>query len=159
MAGPKNLKGATSVYEKTATLDDFTMATTVALNSNNYVVLCYQEVPADQVRCFGKGMLSQYGADDRGTWKLDVQESGGSSNIPGSARLRVVDSNDIRQPFAGEDQLSSDLTSGVKLERKQPYARERSKLVVEYKTDSATGSATATAADSTMEMPITIWTF
>lgn len=139
-------------FIKTAILSDFTMATTVALVAGQYVDLMTMKIPAQQLREFGSSGIIN-GVDDRGVFKLSVNKAG-PTNLPGSARLVVRDANGVVSNFIREDR-SADLSTGVKVGETKLWAKQDSYLVIQYMPDA---SDTATKADSTASVPLTIVT-
>lgn len=139
-------------FRKTAVIGDFSMDTTVSLPAGKYVELMNIKVPAQQVNFWGNGQI-QNGVDDRGTFKLDVQNAT-PANIKGTARIVVADANKVVRNFRREDR-SEDLLTGVKLGKDLVGAGQDSYLIIEY---SADATDTATSANTTVSAPITIRT-
>jgi hypothetical protein len=139
-------------FRKTATLSDFEVADSQAMIGGKYQEVMTMKVPAQQNRFFGNGAIIN-GVDDRGEFKLDLQETG-PANIPGTSRLVVADANKVVRNFRREDR-SEDATSGINLGKDSVFAKEDSYLIVEYNPDA---DKTMQKSLSSAKVPITIRT-
>lgn len=146
-----------SEYIKTLKVADMTMADDVALTTTDFVDVMTYKVPPKQKIFFGNGKIN-LGVDDRGTFKMDLNTDV-PGDIAGVSRLLLRDANGISSTFIRED-ISSDYESGVKVGKggktgnePAPFVTQDEYLVIQAKADSA---ATASKADSTLELPVTI---
>lgn len=148
-----------SEYIKTLTLaSDLTMETTVALVAGKYIDLATYQVPPKQRIFVGHGKIN-LGVDDRGTFKANINTVA-PADIKGSMRILLRDANGINSVFLRED-LSDDYETGVRVgkggktgnEGNAPFVTEDEYIVLQH---NPTASATATKADSTISLPVTI---
>lgn len=145
-------------FTKTLQLSDFTMAATVGTVTANFVDMATFQVPAKQIIFPGNGAIN-LGVDNRGEWKADWSTAVPAS-IPGVNRLVLRDANGVSSKFIRED-ISADVIAGVKVgkggqtgnEKVLPAVQEDEFIVLQFK---STAAATATAADSTATLPVTI---
>lgn len=155
----------TSIYKRTLTASDFiATGTTITCPAGAYVEIASYKVPPKQVIAFGNGRINN-GVEDRGKYYINISTSA-PANIPGVARLILKDANRLNSQFVRED-LSADIASSSVYERmgvggttglvKNPLSvSEDELLILEYK---ATSAATATYANCSLNIPVTIWTF
>jgi hypothetical protein len=150
-------------YPSTLTIQNMTMASSVAVVDSDFTPIATYKVPAQQQITFGNGSLLPTGAEDRGILRADFNTSG-PADISGSLRFIVADSNQYRRNFIRDVRSEEyESTEGVRMgeggktggPQDTPffYAGRDSLLILEFKADA---NATIDKSESSLTLPITI---
>lgn len=157
------MPAATSEFIRTLTASDLTNVAT-ALTNTNFADIYTYKVPAKQAVFVGNGKIN-LGVDDRGSYSMNIQTSA-PANIPGVARIIISDANRVNSQFIRED-LSADILAGTSskkvgkggmtgTESQLKYVTQDQYVVLQYKSTAAT--ATLSAANCTVNLPVTVQT-
>lgn len=138
---------ATYEYRRTFVPSEFQMINS-DVKAGTYLKVLEYVVPAQQRITYGAGRIVN-GVDDRDTLVLRFKDSGGST-IHGWVRLAVADANEVVKQLIIEKR-TEELETGVKLGVQKYWAREDSKLIIEFKPD-----ANATISKIEGRIPATI---
>lgn len=144
-------------FEKTLTLSDMT-STNTSVKSGTWVKIFEYRVGAQQMATWGAGAI-QGGVDNRKIAYLKLQNST-PSEIKGWVRLVIADANEVRKVVVFEER--TERLSASKTDKTQAYllgeypikAKEDSKLIIEFKSDS---DDTIDVSKSEAMLPITIY--
>ena len=146
-------------FERTYNGTDFGLTADVTCQPSIWTDIGEVTVPAGQKIAFGIGNTKN-GVDTREIVYIDVEDTGGS-DLTGSLRLVVTNATETRSVVVLEDQAAklkadqTDKSKGRLLALTPPFAREDSKLKIQYKPPS-TSAETVDTNETTMTVPVTV---
>jgi len=145
-------------FKTVKTLNDFTEVKDGAtLVAGDFQTIAKLVVPAQQFMTFGAGNIID-GVDDRSILYCKTMDDAGNE-IKGTLRLVLADANEVRKVVVVEvrsEQVTAsktDLNNSYKLAQYPAWAKEDSKLLIEFKPDKGFKFS---KANSDYQIPITV---
>lgn len=149
-----------ATFRTVKTLNDFTEVKDGAtLVAGDFQTIAKLVVPAQQFMTFGAGNIVN-GVDDRGILYCKTMDGSTTpAEIKGTVRLVLADANEVKKVVVVEvrsEQVTAsktDANNSYKLAQYPAWAKEDSKLIIEFKPDK---TFTFSKANSDYQIPITV---